>query len=78
MKYPIFTDKTNKLLQKNKYTFLVDTSTKLVAKKTIEEVFNVKVLSINSSILSIKKRRIGKFNGYRNIYKRIIFTLFCL
>lgn len=44
-------------------------------KKAIENVFNVKVLSVNTSILAGKKRRLGKFQGVKNTYKRAFVTL---
>nr|YP_009540892.1 ribosomal protein L23 [Phacus inflexus]AYQ93316.1 ribosomal protein L23 [Phacus inflexus] len=75
-KYPLFTDKTNKLLQINKYTFLTDVKfTKTMAINIIEDIFSVKVVSINTSILSSKKRRLGKFLGFKNSFKRILITL---
>lgn len=46
-----------------------------MAKTIIEDVFSVKVLSINTSILSSKKRRLGKFLGFKNSFKRILITL---
>lgn len=49
--------------------------TKLKFKIILEEVFNVKVLSVNSMILPVKRRRLGKFEGVKNSYKRIYVTL---
>lgn len=46
-------------------------------KKAIESVFNVKVRSVNTSILAGKKRRLGKFQGFKNTYKRAFVTLVC-
>lgn len=44
-------------------------------KSLIEEIFNVKVISINSYILPSKKSRLGKFEGFKNFYKRFFVTL---
>lgn len=44
-------------------------------KLLIEQLFDVQVLSINTYILPGKKRRLGKFVGFKNSYKRAIITL---
>nr|YP_009541003.1 ribosomal protein L23 [Discoplastis spathirhyncha]AYQ93505.1 ribosomal protein L23 [Discoplastis spathirhyncha] len=75
-KNPVFTDKTIRLLEDNKYVFSVDVKiTKKQVKLLIEDLFLVKVSSINSYIFAGKKRRLGKFQGYKNVEKRIIITL---
>ncbi len=49
MKYPLLTEKTIRLLEKNQYTFDVDKkSTKTEIKKWIEGFFGVKVIRMNS------------------------------
>jgi large subunit ribosomal protein L23 len=49
MKYPGFTKKMIRLLEKNQYTFDVDKkSTKTEIKKWIEGFFGVKVIRMNS------------------------------
>lgn len=50
---------------------------KEVIKETVEKLFNVKVLSVNTFILAGKKRRLGRFQGYKNTYKRVFVTLMC-
>jgi large subunit ribosomal protein L23 len=53
------------------YTFIVDRSlTKIQIKYIIENIFNVKVISVNTSILPTKMRRVGKFIGKRTLYKK--------
>jgi large subunit ribosomal protein L23 len=49
--------------------------TKLKFKIVLEEIFNVKVLKVNSMILPVKRRRLGKFEGSKNTYKRMYITL---
>jgi len=76
IKYPIITDKATRLLEKNQYSFIVDRySDKITIKAAIEYLFNVKVISINTSNPPAKQRRIGKFIGNRPHYKKAIVTL---
>jgi large subunit ribosomal protein L23 len=74
VKYPIITDKATKLLELNQYTFAIE-SNKSQLKSAIEYLFNVKVISINTSNPPIKQRRIGKFIGNKPNYKKAIVTL---
>nr|YP_010188735.1 ribosomal protein L23 [Entosthodon attenuatus]QZJ47538.1 ribosomal protein L23 [Entosthodon attenuatus] len=76
IKYPVLTEKTIRLLEKNQYTFDVNKkSTKPQIKKWIEIFFNVKVKAINSHIPPKKKKRIGPIIGHSVRYKRMIITL---
>jgi large subunit ribosomal protein L23 len=76
VKYPIITDKTIQLLQSNQYSFAVDKrANKLSIKAAVEELFDVKVVSVNTSLRPIKCRRVGKFIGQKARYKRAIVTL---
>jgi len=76
VKYPILTEKTIQLLEKNKYSFAVDRKAdKSTLKAAVEKLFNVKVLSINTSLLPSKKRRVRKFIGTKARYKRAIVEL---
>jgi large subunit ribosomal protein L23 len=74
--YPILTEKTIRLLEKNQYSFDVNVqSNKTEIKKWIELFFNVKVLGVNSHRLPRKARKIGAITGYTIRYKRMIITL---
>lgn len=76
IKKPIITDKTTKLLENNQYCFQVHKqSNKLTIKLAIEYFFNVKVIKINTCHLPIKKRKVGRFIGYKTHYKKAIVTL---
>nr|YP_010835326.1 ribosomal protein L23 [Cryptomonas gyropyrenoidosa]WFQ83001.1 ribosomal protein L23 [Cryptomonas gyropyrenoidosa] len=76
IKYPIITDKATKLLESNQYTFAVDPSLdKHDIKLAIEYLFTVKVIAINTLVLPIKKRRVGKFVGNKSVYKKAVVTL---
>lgn len=76
IKYPVLTDKAMKLLKNNQYTFFVDNKLKKPKiKAVIEQLFNVKVVSVNTFIPPRKKRRIGRFLGSKSSYKRVVVTL---
>ena len=76
IKYPIITDKATRLLENNQYSFIVDRySDKLSIKAAIEYLFNVKVVKINTSRLPRKKKRVGKYIGYKPQYKNVINTV---
>ena len=76
IKYPIITDKGTRLLENNQYSFVVDRySDKLTIKAAIEYLFNVKVTKVNTCQLPRKKKRIGKYIGWKSQYKKAIVTL---
>ena len=76
IKYPIITDKATRLLENNQYTFIVDRySDKLTIKASIEYLFDVKVVKINTCRLPRKKKRVGKYIGWKTQYKKAIVTL---
>lgn len=76
VKYPILTEKTIRLIEQNQYSFAVDRKAhKTVIKSSIEQLFDVKVISVNTSVLPLRKRRVGKFIGKKSRYKRAIVKL---
>ena len=76
IKYPIITDKAVQLLENRQYSFVVDRySDKPTIRDTIEYLFNVKVIKINTCRLPRKKKRIGKYIGWKPQYKKAIVTL---
>jgi large subunit ribosomal protein L23 len=76
IKSPVLTEKSSILLENNQYTFDVDLRlTKTKIKALIEELFEVKVLSVNTHRSPRKKRRLGQYQGHRPRYKRVILTL---
>ena len=76
VKYPLLTEKTIKLIEQNQYSFAVERkATKTLIKDAIEKLFDVKVISVNTSLQSLKKRRVGKYIGKKARYKRAIVTL---
>jgi len=76
VKYPILTEKTIRLIEQNQYSFAVDTKAdKTDVKNAVEQLFDVKVISVNTSLLPLRKRRVGKFIGKKARYKRAIVKL---
>lgn len=76
IKYPIITDKATRLLENNQYSFMVDRySDKITIKVAIEYLFNVKVIKVNTCRLPRKKKRIGKYIGWKPQYKKAIVRL---
>jgi large subunit ribosomal protein L23 len=76
IKYPIITDKATRLLENNQYSFVVDRySDKVNIKSAIESLFSVKVIKINTCRLPRKKKRVGKYIGWKPQYKKAIVTL---
>ncbi|MFW6263960.1 MAG: 50S ribosomal protein L23 [Cyanobacteriota bacterium] len=73
---PIVTEKATRLLEDNKYVFdVVKTATKPDIKAAVESLFNVKVVKVNTILPPRRKRRVGRFIGYKSQYKRAIVTL---
>jgi len=76
VKRPIVTEKANIKMELNQFTFDVDLkATKPIIKQAIELLFSVKVKSVNTHNPPRKRRRVGKFIGYKSRYKRAIVTL---
>ena len=76
IKYPLLTEKTIKLIEQNQYSFAVDPKAdKSSVKAAVEQLFDVKVVSVNTSLLPLKKRRVGKYIGKKARYKRAIVKL---
>lgn len=73
---PIVTEKATLLMEQNKYVFdVTPKATKPEIKAAIEHLFDVKVISVNTQKLPPKKRRVGRFMGFKAHYKRAVVTL---
>jgi len=73
---PLVTEKATLMMENNQYVFEVDPkATKPEIKTAIEELFEVKVVAVNTYNPPKKKRRFGRFVGNRAHYKRAIVTL---
>lgn len=73
---PIVSEKATILLEDNKYVFDVALkATKTDIKAAIESLFEVKVVKVNTNRPPRKKRRVGRFMGFKPQYKRAVVTL---
>jgi large subunit ribosomal protein L23 len=73
---PIVTEKATMLMEQNKYTFEVTPkASKTQIKAAIEDLFEVKVVKINTTLPPRKKRRVGRFIGFKPQYKKAIVTV---
>ena len=73
---PIITEKAAVMAEENKYAFKVSPkANKTEIKQAIESIFKVKVESITTANSHPKKRRVGKYTGYADKYKKAIVKL---
>ena len=62
--------------KENKYTFKVaKTANKVEIKKAVEEIFKVKVESVNTITILPKRKKVGKYEGFAPAYKKAICKL---
>jgi len=73
---PVVSEKSYGLLDQGKYTFLVDpAANKTEIRQAVEEVFGVKVKSVNTANRQGKSRRTRFGTGRRKDTKRAVITL---
>ncbi|ADN69140.1 50S ribosomal protein L23 [Mycoplasmopsis fermentans] len=73
---PVLTEKTNILQSSNTYTWEVDwAANKYQIKEAIEFIFKVKVVKVNILKVDKKPKRVGRYNGFTNRYKKAMITL---
>lgn len=73
---PLVTEKTNAMMQDNKYTFVVPLkANKVQIRQAVEQIFKVKVLVVNTIRVMGKTKRMGKTEGKRPDYKKAIVKL---
>ena len=76
IKKPVITEKSTANAQYNKYVFEVrNDANKINIKKTIEEIYKVKVQKLNSLNVKSKPKVFKGQRGTRSELKRIIVTL---
>ena len=78
MLHPVcYSEKAFFLIEKRRqYIFEIDSAvSKLQARELVEKAFQVNVVKIQSLRLPRKNRRVGQYQGYLPIRKRIIFRL---
>ena len=74
---PVITeDSMARIATEKKYTFEVaKNATKPEIAKAVEEVFNVKVATVNTINMKRKPKRLGMNEGYTSAWKKAIVTL---
>jgi len=76
LKKPRVTEKGKYFEEQRKYVFEVFKNTnKIDVKKSIEDVYNVKVEKVNIINIPRKKRRLGKTEGWKKGFKKAMITL---
>ncbi|MBL7158650.1 MAG: 50S ribosomal protein L23 [Candidatus Omnitrophica bacterium] len=73
---PLRTEKGSVMSPLGKYLFWVDTTAnKLEVKKAVEEIYKVKVKSVNTLTMRGKKKRVRFIEGKTSDWKKAIVTL---
>jgi large subunit ribosomal protein L23 len=74
---PVISEKSMNDIEKNNiYTFKVDSrANKIEVRNAVEEIFNVKVLKVNTINVSGKKRRLGIHQGKTPDWKKAMVKL---
>lgn len=73
---PIISEQSMDQLADKKYTFVVKKSAnKIEIKKAVEEIFGVKVSSVNTLNMIGKMKRMGRYEGRRAGWKKAIVKL---
>ncbi len=77
IKAPIITEKSASIASNDrKYVFEVNSkANKTQIKQAIEKIFKVKVEKVNTINVVPKKKRVGRYSGFTNQYKKAIITL---
>ena len=73
---PLVTERSTEMMEEGKYVFAVDKrANKIQVAQAVAEIFNVKVVSVNTMNVMGKKKRVGRSIGRRPIYKKAIVKL---
>lgn len=73
---PIVTEKNTSLNEVGKYVFeVMQSANKIEIKRAVEEVFKVKVSTVNVMKVPGKMRRMGKTSGMTRTWKKAVVTL---
>ncbi len=74
---PLISEKSSDLMEESKYTFVVSgKANKIEIKRALEEIFEVKVKSVNTANFKGKMKRLGRFpEGKQPSWKKAIITL---
>ena len=73
---PVITEKAMDGLASKRYTFeVMDGATKPEIAHAVEEMFGVKVKSVNTINMKKKPKRLGVHTGYKSAWKKAVVTL---
>lgn len=73
---PVITEKATKSKDESKYLFKVTRrANKRQIKTAVEEIFGVKVESVNTQLVKGKVKRLGRFEGKRPDWKKAVVKL---
>jgi large subunit ribosomal protein L23 len=73
---PIITEKSNRMMEHNKYSFeVLPQANKIEIKEAVQAVFKVKVEKVNTIQVRSKPKRLGAFLGRTRSWKKAIVTL---
>jgi len=76
LKSPVISEKATILEEKGKYVFKVFPKTsKNEIKKSVEDIYNVKVEKVNVLNVRRKRKKVGKTEGWKSGYKKAIVSL---
>ncbi len=68
---PVITEKTANMEAEGKYAFKVaNKANKTEIKQAIEKIFGVKVVNVTTLNVHPKKKRVGRYTGMSNKYKK--------
>ena len=73
---PVITERSTDMMELNRYTFEVDKrASKIEITQAIEELFDVKVLKVNTSNVKSKPKRVRYVPGRTRTWKKAVVTL---
>ncbi|WP_372008886.1 50S ribosomal protein L23 [Paenibacillus chitinolyticus] len=76
IKRPVITERSTEMMADKKYVFEVEIrANKTEIKQAIEQIFKVKVSSVNTLRMPAKPKRQGRHSGYTSEWKKAIVTL---
>lgn len=76
LRRPIVTEKVNRQIAGNQYTFEVALeATKIQIKEAVELAFNVNVVNVRTSRFMGKRRRLGRHWGMTPAWKKAVVTV---
>lgn len=73
---PVITENTSDLMEEKKYVFQVDMrANKTEIKQAVQDIFDVRVVSVHTMRVPAKPKRYGRYQGYTSAWKKAIVTL---